>query len=68
MWRCRPDGEHIVMRRLTARDGNYIVEVRSTDNLTGDPVRLGAERMEITGVSWVSPDYLLDHFPPAGPR
>lgn len=57
-----PDGEHIVMRRLTARDGNYIVEVRETDNLTGDPVRLGAERMDITGVTWVSPDYLWVSF------
>lgn len=53
-----PDGEHIVMRRLTARDGVYIVEVRPTDNLTAQPVRLGAERMEITGVQWVSPEYL----------
>ena len=25
-----PDGEHLAMRRLTARDGDYIVEVYST--------------------------------------
>jgi dipeptidyl aminopeptidase/acylaminoacyl peptidase len=57
-----PDGEYLALRRLTARDGNYIVEVRRTDNLAGDPVRLGAERMDILNVSWISPEYLLVNF------
>ncbi|WP_421790228.1 alpha/beta hydrolase family protein [Hyphobacterium sp.] len=57
-----PDGENIAMRRLTARDGDYIIEVRSTDDLTGDPIRLGAERMQIESVQWVSPEYLRIRF------
>ena len=57
-----PDGEYIAMRRLTARDGDYIVEVRPTDNLGSDPVRLGADRMEVLGVSWIGPEHLLVNF------
>lgn len=57
-----PDGEHLAMRRLTARDGDYIIEVYSTDDFSADPVRLGADRMEVLGVSWVSPEYLLVNF------
>ena len=57
-----PDGEHIVMRRLTARDGNYIIEVRATNDLSADPVRLGADRMEVLGVNWIGPEYLLVNF------
>lgn len=57
-----PDGEHIAMRRLTARDGDYIVEVYSTADFSAEPVRLGADRMEILGVSWIAPEYLLVRF------
>ena len=57
-----PDGEHIVMRRLTARDGDYIIEVRATDNLTAEPVRLGADRMDVLNVRWIAPEYLLVNF------
>ena len=57
-----PDGEHIAMRRLPARDGNYIIEVRPTDDLTADPVRLGAERMEILNMAWVGPEHLYVRF------
>lgn len=57
-----PDGEYIAMRRLTARDGDYIVEVYSTGDFSAAPVRLGADRMEIQGVSWIAPEYLLVSF------
>ena len=57
-----PDGEHIVMRRLTARDGEYIIEVRATNDLTAEPVRLGADRMDVLNVRWIAPEYLLVNF------
>jgi dipeptidyl aminopeptidase/acylaminoacyl peptidase len=57
-----PDGEHIAIMRLTARDGDYIIEVRATDDLTAEPVRLGAERMEMQFMRWVGPEHLWVNF------
>ncbi|MCR9129286.1 MAG: prolyl oligopeptidase family serine peptidase [Alphaproteobacteria bacterium] len=57
-----PDGEHIAFMRLPARDANYIIEIYDIDNLDGRPVRLGAERMQITGFSWVSDEHLWVNF------
>ena len=53
-----PDGTHIAMMRLPARDGNYIVEIHDVERLGEDPVRLNSDRMEIIQVRWASADYL----------
>ena len=56
------DGSKLAIVRATSKDGDYIVEIRPTKNLTADPVRLGASRMEITDVRWVNNEKLLINF------
>ncbi|WP_246840557.1 prolyl oligopeptidase family serine peptidase [Lacimicrobium sp. SS2-24] len=48
------DGKQLAMLRATSKNGDYIIEVRKVDNLKGEPVRLGADRMEITGFQWLN--------------
>ena len=54
------DGTKIAIVRATSKNGDYIVEIYSTDDLTSDPVRLGADRMEITNVGWLNNEKLLE--------
>ena len=53
------DGSKLAIVRATSKDGDYIVEIRLTNDLSAEPVRLGASRMEITSVSWLNNDKLL---------
>ncbi|GGD51113.1 alpha/beta hydrolase family protein [Lacimicrobium alkaliphilum] len=48
------NGERLAMLRATSKNGDYIIEVHNIDNLEAEPVRLGAERMEITGFQWLN--------------
>lgn len=57
-----PDGEHLAYRLAQARTGDYYIEVRDVDDLTGDPVRLGSARMDISGYRWISDDTLWVDF------
>ena len=57
-----PDGQRIAYRAAQTRLGDYIIEVRDVDDLTAEPVRLGADRMSITGFSWLSDDMLMVNF------
>ena len=45
------DGSKIAIVRATSKNGDYIVEIYSTKDLKSDPVRLGADRMEITNIA-----------------
>lgn len=56
------DGSKLAIIRATSKDGDYIVEIRPTNDLSAEPVRLGASRMEITDVSWLNNDKLLVNF------
>ncbi|OLF81317.1 hypothetical protein AWH62_01195 [Maricaulis sp. W15] len=57
-----PDGRYLAYRVAQNRTGDYYIEIRETDNLGADPVRLGSERMDITGFSWVSNEHLRVSF------
>jgi dipeptidyl aminopeptidase/acylaminoacyl peptidase len=56
------DGSKLAIVRATSKDGDYIVEIRPTNDLSAEPVRLGASRMEITNVGWLNNDKLLVNF------
>lgn len=52
-----PDGKHMALMRITSKDGDPIIEVYDTDDLSKAPIRANAEPMEITGrLTWVSDD------------
>ena len=57
-----PDGRYLAYRVAQTRDGEYYIEVRNTEDLSDDPVRLGSNRMDITGFSWVSDDRMRVSF------
>jgi dipeptidyl aminopeptidase/acylaminoacyl peptidase len=48
------DGKQLAYLRAINKEGNYIVEIRQTDDLSKKPIRLGADHMEITGFSWLN--------------
>ncbi|AWL12940.1 Acylaminoacyl-peptidase [Saliniradius amylolyticus] len=52
------DGEHLAMLRATNKNGDYIIEVHKIRDLKAKPVRLGADRMEITSFQWLNNEKL----------
>ena len=54
-----PSGERLALLRIPTRDGNPVIEVYDTANLAREPFRVNAAPMEITGLSWVSDDFIL---------
>ena len=48
------DGKQIALLRALSKEGGYVIEVRQTNELGGEPVRLGSDRMEITSFTWLS--------------
>lgn len=49
-----PDGKQLALIRATSRDGDYIVEIHQTSKLSDEPVRLGADKMRVSAVSWLN--------------
>jgi dipeptidyl aminopeptidase/acylaminoacyl peptidase len=56
------DGKKLAIIRATSIDGDYVVEIRPTANLSAEPVTLGASRMEVTGINWLNNEKLLVNF------
>lgn len=54
-----PSGEHLAVMRLQGRGQNYAISVYETADLSKKPYNIGAEHMDIVGVSWANDDYLL---------
>ena len=52
------DGKQLAVLKATNKEGNYIVEIRQTSDLNKKPVRLGSDRMEITGFNWLNNEKL----------
>ena len=57
-----PNGKKLAMVRATTKNGDYIIEIRGTEKLDADPVRLGSARMEIQAFSWLNDKQLLVNF------
>ncbi len=54
-----PDGKHILVHKTETREGEYILEIYKTDDLSKPFRRLNADPMEITGATWVSDDVIF---------
>lgn len=57
-----PNGDKIAYRAAQTKKGDYYIEVRSTDDLQGKPVRIGSSSMSITGFNWIGDNQLLVSF------
>jgi dipeptidyl aminopeptidase/acylaminoacyl peptidase len=57
-----PDGNKLAIVRASSKNGDYYIEIRETNNLTAEPVKLGADKMLVSGVSWLNDDKILVSF------
>ncbi|NNC35848.1 MAG: S9 family peptidase [Acidimicrobiales bacterium] len=52
-----PDGKYMSLLKIESKDGDPVIEVYETDDLSKKPVRLNAKPMEILSIDgWVSDD------------
>ena len=54
-----PDGKHVLVHKVESREGEYILEVYKTDDLSKPLRRLNADPMEIVAAQWVSNDVIF---------
>lgn len=54
-----PDGKHLSLMKIEGRDGDPIIEIYETDDLTKKPIRLAADPMEFLGQNWISDDIIV---------
>ncbi|MGI9249579.1 MAG: alpha/beta hydrolase family protein [Pseudohongiellaceae bacterium] len=57
-----PDGQHLAIVRAQNINGNYLIEIHEVDNLLAEPVRLGAERMEVEDFVWLNNEKIFVAF------
>ncbi len=49
-----PDGKHLLVHKVESREGDYVLEIYRTDDLSKPLRRLAADPMEIVTATWVS--------------
>ena len=49
-----PDGKHLLVHKVESREGEYLLEIYKTDDLSKPLRRLNADPMEIIGARWVT--------------
>ncbi|XUU59330.1 alpha/beta hydrolase family protein [Erythrobacter sp. HA6-11] len=54
-----PDGKHVLVHKLESKEGEYLMEIYSTDDMTKPLRRLNADPMEIIQARWVSDNYIF---------
>ncbi|MGV6800633.1 MAG: alpha/beta hydrolase family protein [bacterium] len=54
-----PDGKHLALMKIESREGNPIIEIYETDDLSKKPYRVGADPMEFTSLRWVNDYYIV---------
>ncbi len=54
-----PDGKHVLVHKVESRDGEYLLEIYKTDDLSKPVRRLNADPMEIIAASWASDNYIF---------
>lgn len=52
--RVSPDGRHLALMKIAARDADPVIEIYDAADLAREPFRVNADPMEITGFYWVS--------------
>lgn len=54
-----PDGKHLLVHINPSREGDYLLQIFKTDDLSKPYRTLNADPMEITGASWVSDNVIF---------
>ena len=54
-----PDGQHLALLRMPSKDGEYVLEIYKTSDLSKPWRRLDADKMEIITARFISDDYLF---------
>ncbi|MGB3711906.1 MAG: prolyl oligopeptidase family serine peptidase [Erythrobacter sp.] len=49
-----PDGKHLLVHKMVSKEGEYLLEIYKTDDLSEPYRRLNADPMEIISARWVS--------------
>lgn len=53
-----PDGKHLALLKIEGRDGNPIIEIYETDDLSEPKRRLAADPMQFLNLQWISDDII----------
>ncbi|QPC99329.1 MULTISPECIES: alpha/beta hydrolase family protein [Qipengyuania] len=54
-----PDGQHILVLKTESKEGDYVMEIYKSDDLSKPWRRLNADPMEIIGARWVNDNYIF---------
>ncbi len=54
-----PDGKHVLVHKVESREGDYLLEIYKTDDLSKPLRRLNADPMEIVSARWVGNNYIF---------
>ncbi|GAA4815114.1 peptidase S9 [Marinicella pacifica] len=54
-----PDGKHLAMMKIATKEGDPVLEIYETNDLSKEPFRVNADPMEIMGYSWIGNDNVL---------
>ncbi|MEM1195864.1 MAG: prolyl oligopeptidase family serine peptidase [Pseudomonadota bacterium] len=54
-----PDGKHLLVHKMETREGDYLLEIYATDDLTKPKRRLNAGKMEIISATWASNNHIF---------
>ncbi len=54
-----PDGKHLLVHKVESKEGDYILEIYRTDDLSKPLRRLNADPMEIITARWIGNDYIF---------
>jgi len=54
-----PDGSRLMLLKLESKEGEYIMEIHDTADLSKRPIRTNADPMEIINARWVNDRYIF---------
>ncbi|QFT77006.1 S9 family peptidase [Erythrobacter sp. THAF29] len=54
-----PDGQHVLVHKVESREGEYLLEIYNTNDLSKPVRRLNADPMEIISAQWVSDNFIF---------
>lgn len=57
-----PDGKLLAAVKSSSKNGDYYIEIRDVNDLTKKPVRLGADKMLVSNISWLNNERILVSF------
>jgi dipeptidyl aminopeptidase/acylaminoacyl peptidase len=54
-----PDGKHLLVHKVESKEGEYLLEIYRTDDLSKPLRRLNADPMEIINAQWIGNDFIF---------